>query len=114
MPRVKRGPIAHKKRERLLKLTKGYRWSRKSKERAAKEALLHALSRMRRGRKERKREFARLWNVKVNAAVRAASMSYSAFRAACRKKGVALNRKMLADLAEHHPQILKRVVEFVR
>jgi large subunit ribosomal protein L20 len=54
MPRVKRGTIAHKKREKVLKQTKGFRWGRKSKERAAKEALLHALARSFRGRKEKK------------------------------------------------------------
>lgn len=114
MPRVKRGTIAHKKREKLLRHTKGFRWSRKSKERAAKEALLHAWSRAFRGRKEKKRNFRTLWNVKINAAVREEGMSYSAFIAALKKKNVLLDRKILADLAEHKPEVFKKVVVFVK
>ncbi len=114
MPRVKSGVNAHKKREKLLKLTKGFRWGRKNKERAAKEALLHALSRMFRGRKERKRVFRQLWNVKINAAVREEGMSYSRFISALKKKNVKLDRKILADLAEHEPTVFKKVVQFVK
>jgi large subunit ribosomal protein L20 len=114
MPRVKRGTIAHKKREKTLKLTKGYRFDRKSKERAAKEALLHALSRSFRGRKEKKRDFRRLWSVKLNAAVRPEGITYSRFIAALKKKNIALDRKILADLAEHEPNVFKKIVEAVR
>jgi large subunit ribosomal protein L20 len=114
MPRVKRGTIAHKKREKTLKLTKGYRFDRKSKERAAKEALLHALSRSFRGRKEKKRDFRRLWSVKLNAAVRPEGITYSKFIAALKKKNIALDRKILADLAEHEPSVFKKIVEAVR
>ncbi len=112
MPRVKRGTIAHKKREKLLKLTKGFRWGRKSKERAAKEALLHALSRKFRGRKERKRVFRGVWNVRVNAAARTAGTTYSKLIAALKAKHVLLNRKMLADLAQNEPAVFKKIVEF--
>ncbi|MBI4085704.1 MAG: 50S ribosomal protein L20 [Candidatus Liptonbacteria bacterium] len=114
MPRVKRGKIAHKKRERLLKHTKGFRWGRKSKERAAKEALLHALPRMFRGRKEKKRVFRRLWNVKINAASRANDMSYSRLIPALKSKNILLDRKILADLAEHEPAVFAKIVEFAR
>ena len=114
MPRVKSGVNAHKKREKLLKLTKGFKWSRKSKERAAKEALLHGLPRMFRGRKERKRVFRQLWNVKINSAVRENGLSYSKLISALKKKNVQLDRKILADLAEHEPAVLKKVVEFVK
>lgn len=114
MPRVKRGTIAHKKREKLLKLTKGFRWGRKSKERAAKEALLHALSRKFRGRKEKKRNFRSVWNVRVNAAARMEGFSYSKLIAMLKKKNVALDRKILADLAANHPAVFKKVVEFVK
>jgi large subunit ribosomal protein L20 len=114
MPRVKRGTIANKKRARTLKLTKGFRWGRKSKERAAKEALLHALSRKFRGRKEKKRNFRRLWNVKLNAAVRTEGLSYSRFIAALKKKNIALDRKILADLAEHEPKIFKEIIAAVK
>ncbi len=114
MPRVKRGTIANKKRARVLKQTKGFRWGRKSKERAAKEALLHALSRKFRGRKERKRVFRGLWNTQVNAAARAEGISYSRLMAALKKKGVGLNRKMLADLARNEPAVFKKILEFVK
>jgi large subunit ribosomal protein L20 len=114
MPRVKRGTIAHKKRERLLKLTKGFRWSRKSKERAAREALLHGLSRKFRGRKERKRVFRRLWNVRVNAASRAEGLSYSKLIAALKAKNVKLDRKILADLAANEPAAFKKVIALVK
>jgi large subunit ribosomal protein L20 len=114
MPRVKRGKIAHKKRERLLKHTKGFRWGRKSKERAAKEALLHAWSRMFQGRKEKKRVFRRLWNVKINAASRTHDMSYSRLIPALKHKNILLDRKILAELAEHEPAVFAKIVEFAR
>ena len=68
MTRVKRGVNAHKRREKVLAYTKGFRWGRKSKERAAKEALLHAWTHAFRGRKEKKRVMRSLWTVKINAA----------------------------------------------
>lgn len=114
MPRVKRGTIANKRRRNVLKNTKGYRWGRKSKERAAKEALLHAWTHAFRGRKEKKRVYRQLWNVKINAAVREEGMSYSAFMAALKKANVALDRKVLADLAEHEPAVLKKVIAAVK
>ena len=114
MTRVKRGTIAHKKRERLLKTTKGFRWGRKSKERAAKEALLHAWSSAFKGRKEKKRDYRALWNVKVNAAARGEGAKYSALIHALKLKGVKLDRKILADLAEHEPGVFKKIVEFVK
>ena len=114
MPRVKRGTSSHKKREKLLKLTKGYRWGRKSKEQAASEALLHGLSRMFKGRKEKKRDYRRLWQVQINAAVRAEGMKYSRFIDALNKKGVKLDRKILADLAQSEPEIFKKIVELVK
>jgi len=114
MPRVKRGTIAHKKRERLLRYTKGFRWGRKSKERAAKEALLHAWSHAFRGRKEKKRNFRNLWNVRINAAVRNEGLSYGRFIHALKVKKVALDRKILADFAKNEPAVFKKVFEFIK
>ncbi len=114
MPRVKRGTIAHKKREKLLKLTKGFRWGRKSKERAAKEALLHGLRRRFRGRKEKKRVFRALWNVRINAAVRTQGTTYSKLIAGLKKKNIKLDRKILSDLAQNEPAIFKQIVELVK
>ncbi len=114
MTRVKRGTIAHKKRERLLKYTKGFRWGRKSKERAAKEALLHAWSHAFEGRKQKKRDYSTLWNVKVNAAARANGTKYSTLIAGLKRAHIELDRKILADLAEHEPSIFKKVVEMTK
>lgn len=114
MPRVKRGTIKHKKREALLRRTKGFRWGRKSKKRAAKEALLHALPRAFRGRKEKKRDFRTLWNVRVGAGARAEGMSYSKFIAALKKKNIKLDRKILADLAMNEPVVFKKIVETIK
>ena len=114
MPRVKRGTIAHKKREKLLRHTKGFKWSRKSKERAAKEALLHAWSHAFRGRKEKKRNFRALWNVKINAASREEGLSYSRLINNLARKNIKLNRKMLAELAENEPAVFKKFVEAVK
>ena len=114
MTRVKRGTIATKKRRKILKLTKGFRWDRKSKERAAKEALLHSLRRMFEGRKEKKRTMRGLWQVKISAAVRSEGLSYSRFIDALKKKNVIIDRKILAELAEHEPEVFKKVVEAVK
>jgi large subunit ribosomal protein L20 len=114
MPRVKRGTIANKKRKKVLKATKGFRWGRKSKERAAKEALLHSQSRAFKGRKEKKRTFRNLWTVKINAAVREYDMTYGKFIAALKKKNILLDRKILADLAQNEPEAFKKIVEEVK
>lgn len=114
MTRVKRGVIAHKKRERLLRYTKGFRWGRKSKEALAKEALLHAWDHAFRGRKEKKRNFRMLWNVKINAASRAAGVKYSQLIPLLKKANVKLDRKILADLAQHEPKVFQKVIEAVK
>ncbi|MBI5732675.1 50S ribosomal protein L20 [Candidatus Jorgensenbacteria bacterium] len=114
MSRVKRGIIAHKKRERLLRYTKGFKWSRKSKERAAKEALLHAWSRAFEGRKEKKRVYRTLWNTQINAAVRAEGLTYSVFIKKLKTKKIVLDRKILADLAKNEPAVFKKIVALVK
>jgi len=88
-------------------------WGRKAKERAAKEALLHAWTHAFRGRKEKKRNFRTLWNVKINAGVRSQDLSYSKFMNLLKKKNIKLDRKILADLAEHEPNVFKKIVEKV-
>jgi len=114
MVRVKRGKIAHKRRKHLLKYTKGFRWGRKSKYRAAKEALLHAWSHAYRGRKEKKREFRKLWQVQINAACRQFGLTYSKFVAALKKNKIELNRKILAILAQNHPQIFEKIIKKIK
>ncbi len=114
MTRVKRGTTAHKKREKLLKLTKGFRWGRKSKERAAKEALLHALPRAFKGRKEKKRNFRQLWQVQINAGAREHGLSYSKLIAGLKKNKILLDRKILAELAKNEQKVFKKIVEKVK
>jgi large subunit ribosomal protein L20 len=114
MPRVKRGTIAHKKREKILKYTKGFKWGRKSKERAAKEALLHAWTNAFRGRKEKKRNFRSLWQTKINAAARENGLTYSKLISMMKKADVKIDRKILAGLAETDPETFKKVVEEIK
>ncbi len=98
----------------MLKSAKGFRWGRKSKERAAKEALLHAWTHAFQGRKEKKRNFRALWTVKINAAIRPEGMTYGAFIAALKKKNIIIDRKILAELAENEPDVFKKVAETVK
>ena len=110
MPRVKRGKNALKKRTRILKYTKGFKWGRKSKERAAKEALLHAWTHAFLGRKEKKRTARTLWQVKINAAARLEDLTYGQLIDKLNKSEIKLNRKILADLAENDPEIFKKII----
>ncbi|HOM33164.1 MAG TPA: 50S ribosomal protein L20 [Candidatus Paceibacterota bacterium] len=114
MVRVKRGVVAHKKREKTLKKTKGFKWGRKSKERAAKEALLHAQSRSFVGRKNKKRDFRQLWQVKIKAAANQLGLKYNEFINLLKKNDIAINRKMLAELAEKQPQIFEAIIKEVK
>jgi len=111
MPRVKRGTTANKKRRAILKQTKGFRWDRKSKERAAKEALLHAGTNAYRGRKEKKRTYRRLWQVQLGAALRQRDISYSRFIDMMKKKDCQLDRKVLAEIAQKHPEVFDTIVK---
>ena len=112
--RVKRGKTARKRRKRLLKHAKGFRWGRKSKFRAAKEALLHAWSYAYRGRKEKKRVFRRLWQIQIGAACKKYGLSYSKFIHALKEKNIELNRKILATLAKDYPEIFEKIVKVVK
>ncbi len=114
MTRVKRGKTAHKKREKLLKYTKGFKWGRKSKERAAKEALLHAWSHAFRGRKENKRNYRKLWQVKISAASKENAISYSKLISALKKADIKLDRKILADIAENEPKVFEKIIAKIK
>jgi len=114
MVRVKTGKISHKRREKLLKYTKGFRWGRKSRLRAAKEAILHAWSHAYRDRKRKKREFRRLWQIQINAACREHGLSYSKFIYGLKQKKIELDRKILAQLAQNHPEIFKKIIEEIK
>lgn len=114
MTRVKRGKIATKKRKKILKYTKGFRWGRKSKERAAKEALLHAWTHAFIGKKKKKRDFRSLWQVKINAEARKNELSYSRFIDKLNRANIKLDRKILSELAENHPKTFKQIVDKVK
>ncbi len=114
MPRVKRGKVAVKKRRKILEYTKGFKWGRKSKERAAKEALLHAWVHAFHGRKEKKRNFRRLWQTKINAASRNLGLTYKELIAGLKKKNIIIDRKILSKLASDHPKIFEKVVEKIK
>jgi len=111
MARVKRGKIAHKRRKHLLKYAKGFRWGRKAKFQAAKEALHHAWEYSHRDRRTKKREFRKLWQVQINAACRQVGISYSRFIAGLKKNKIELDRKILSNLAQNNPEIFKKIVE---
>ena len=114
MTRVKRGKIALKRREKTLKYTKGFKWGRKSKERAAKEALLHAWSHAYRDRRVKKRTRRALWQIQINAAVRQQGLNYSKFIYGLKKAKIEIDRKILSELARNYPEIFKEIVEKVK
>lgn len=114
MTRVKKGVHALKRRRSILKAAKGFKWGRKSKERAAREALLHAWSYAFRGRKEKKRDYRALWQVKMSAGAKAEGISYSKLIGLLHKAKIELNRKMLAELAEIYPETFKEIVASVK
>jgi large subunit ribosomal protein L20 len=114
MPRVKRGKIHNKKRTNLLKTTKGYRWGRKKKIKLARTASLKAGVYAYRDRRTKKREFKKLWQIKINAACRQEGVTYSKFIDLLKKNKIELDRKVLADLAENHPKVFKAIVAEVK
>ncbi|MBU1178780.1 50S ribosomal protein L20 [Patescibacteria group bacterium] len=111
MVRVKRGIISIKRRRKVLKQTKGFKWGRKSKERLAKEALLHAGKHAFHDRRKKKRNFRKLWQIKVGAGSRQQGLSYSRLIGGLKKAGIGLNRKVLSQLAEKKPEIFNKIVE---
>ena len=113
MSRVKRGVISQKRRRKLLSYTKGFRGGRKSKERLAKEAVVHAWRYAFRDRKANKRNFRQLWNVRIGAAAKEQGTSYSKLIFSLKKKNVIIDRKILALLAETKPEVFKKIVESV-
>jgi large subunit ribosomal protein L20 len=114
MTRVKKGVNALKSRKNILSKTKGYRHGRKSKERAANEAIFHAGTYSFAHRRDKKGDFRRLWNVRLSAVLKENGMSYSKFIPLLKKKEIALDRKILAELAGSHPETFKKILESVK
>ena len=114
MTRVKKGVHALKRRRSVLKQTKGFRHGRSTKERQAKEALLHAGAYSFAHRKDKKSHNRKLWNIKINAGARELGISYSKLLGSLHKKNILLDRKILSDFAEFHPLTFARILEAVK
>lgn len=114
MPRVKRGPRKKERRKKILKLAKGY-WGAKSRNyRTAKEAVEKSLQYAYRDRRNRKRDFRRLWIIRIKAAAEAYGLSYSRFIHGLKKLKIEIDRRILAELAVKNPETFGRVVEKVK
>ncbi len=111
--RVK-GPSSRKRRKKILKLAKSYRGMRHTSYRRAKEAVMKALYYEYRDRRQRKRQFRRLWIARINAAVRPYGLSYSRFINGLKRAGIELDRKVLADMAVRDPEGFSKVVDRVK
>ncbi len=111
MPRVRRGTKRHNKRRKVLKLAKGYYGTRSKAYRIAKLAVDRALASSYRDRRQRKRQFRRLWIARINAAARVNGLSYSRFMDGLNKAGSQLDRKVLADLAVREPEAFAKLAE---
>ncbi|MCA0325496.1 MAG: 50S ribosomal protein L20 [Proteobacteria bacterium] len=111
MPRVKRGVTARARHKKVLALAKGFRGRRKNVYRIAKQAVMKAGQYAYRDRRNKKRDFRRLWIARINAAVRELGMTYSQFINGMNKAGIALDRKVLADIAVHDKAAFAGIVE---
>ncbi len=114
MARVKRGVAAHKRHKRLLKAAEGRKGTKSKLIRPAREALLHALAYATRDRKNRKRQMRALWIVRINAAARLNGVTYGAFVNGLKRADVAIDRKILADLAVRDAGTFGRIVEVAK
>ena len=110
MTRVKRGVVASRRRKRLLKHAKGFKWTRSTKFRQAKEALLHAWSFQFADRKKKKRNFRRLWQTRISAAARINGLSYSKLIAQLKTANIELDRKVLSQIAIDRPELFSQIV----
>ncbi|WP_333784886.1 50S ribosomal protein L20 [Thermocrinis sp.] len=111
--RVK-GPSSRKFKKKILKLAKGFRGKRHTSYRRAKEFVFRALQYQYRDRRQRKRQFRRLWIARINAAVRPYGLSYSKFMHGLKKAEITLNRKMLAEMAVRDPEGFSKIVEIAK
>ena len=110
MTRVKKGVHALKRRRSVLKQTKGFRHGRSTKERQAKDALLHAGNYAFAHRKDKKSHNRKLWNIKINAGARGEGISYSKLIGLLKKNKIEIDRNILSDLAEHNPKTFSKIL----
>ena len=114
MSRAVNGTVSRRRRKKILKMAKGYRSVRSTAFRKAREAVEHGLSYAYRDRKNRKREFRRLWIARINAAVRAEGLNYSQFMYGLKKADIQLDRKVLSDLSLNNQETFKSLTETAR
>jgi large subunit ribosomal protein L20 len=114
MSRVKRSVHSRKKRRATLDRAKGYRGQASKSYKRAKEALLKADSYAYRDRRNRKRDFRRLWIVRINAAARREGLSYNQFMHGLKEAGIEVDRKVLADIAVRDPETFRRFADKAR
>ena len=114
MPRVKKSVVARRRHKKILRLARGY-WGAKSKLfRVAKQQVMRSLMYAYRDRRTRKRNFRRLWISRINAAARQNGLSYSRFMGGLKQAGIAIDRKVLADIAVNDQSAFKRLVEVAK
>ena len=114
MPRANSSIPRHRRHRKIIKQAKGYYGARSRTFKSAKDAVIRAGLYAYRDRRQRKRQFRRLWIIRINAACRLNGMSYSTFINAINTKGIELNRKILADLAVRDPQAFADLVNSVK
>ncbi len=114
MARVKHSVASRKRKKRVLKKAKGQFGDRSKRYRHAKESIMHSMVYAYRDRKVKKRVFRRLWIVRINAACRAAGLTYSRFIKGLKDAKIELDRKMLSEIATSDPKALKKIVELVK
>ena len=114
MPRVKNGTIHRARRKKVLKEAKGYFGSKHRLYRTAKEQVMHSLSYAYRDRKQKKRDFRKLWITRINAACRANAISYSKFINGLSIANVSINRKMLSEIAIANPEYFSKLFEVAK
>ena len=114
MARVKSGLTNHARHKKILKLAKGYRGARHNQFRKANELVMKALYYARRDRRAVKREFRKLWIIRINAAARLNGLTYSRLIAGLTKAGVAVNRKMLSEMAINDPAGFAKIAEIAK
>ena len=114
MARVKRGNVARKRRNKILRLARGFQGGNGKLFRTANQRVMKALCNAYRDRRRRKRDFRRLWIARINAAARINGLSYSSLIGNLKKSDIRLNRKMLSQLAVIDPQNFSNVVEAVK
>ena len=113
MTRVKRGTMKNKRRKNILAQTKGFRFGRSTKVAQATEALAHAGAYSFAHRKDKKADARSLWTTRINAAVRPTGISYSKFIDGLKKKNIGVDRKILSDLAQNHPETFARILKSI-